>query len=653
MARLDVFKLVAANRAALSANIADSIVDGTLTTNITGEATLEIVVLDPDGRLLDSDLLVRNVTRSRGSSPAAKSLRPIDVRVDGQWWRLTSGRRDDERATLEFEQREVSYLRQHDDPTSASRAQLTRALFIRRLVQEIGGKPRRQVMPDGKVRHVTAPRVPFWSPEVRRKRPIAALADEDRKQLSKRSEPDRSDVQRARHEGKQAAGQADLTVKGKRATAKQRRVLAGVVAECDALGASTGVTVAAVCAVIQESTAGEQAGVMTGNDDVGVLQQGRNWISLTGAQDPGQATKAFLLGGGSRGARGWKQIHGSLKVVPGGIEAAVKKVQVSIGGYAQWAPEARKIVSALAGVTAGALAEEPGAYVKSYRFQRRKGEDSWACTSRLADEVKWRRFIADGTFVFAPDTELLKLPVRAKLKPSHPAVTSVSYELDYRRTVREVTLGVLADEWEVPVGQPILLQDAGPAEGRWLVTQVTDPRASMSVQVTLSQPQREQPEPAPEVAQRASTTDSEADGSRALDAHAGPDEIRKLYRVVQRFRGPYVYGAGHGPLLSSLSFSQGLDCSSSCSLALHEAGLFEGRSRAIVSGDFAANYGQPGRGRYVTICASSEHVWMMLHGLGRFVRFDTSAYGSGGSGPRARTTDRPSVGFTFRHPAGL
>jgi hypothetical protein len=86
---------------------------------------------------------------------------------------------------------------------------------------------------------------------------------------------------------------------------------------------------------------------------------------------------------------------------------------------------------------------------------------------------------------------------------------------------------------------------------------------------------------------------------------------------------------------------------------LHEAGLFEGRSRAIVSGDFAANYGQPGRGRYVTICASSEHVWMMLHGLGRFVRFDTSAYGSGGSGPRARTTDRPSVGFTFRHPAGL
>jgi hypothetical protein len=99
--------------------------------------------------------------------------------------------------------------------------------------------------------------------------------------------------------------------------------------------------------------------------------------------------------------------------------------------------------------------------------------------------------------------------------------------------------------------------------------------------------------------------------------------------------------------------SQGLDCSSSVSLALYRAGLFGGRKVALVSGAFSG-YGQRGPGRYVTIWYHGGHVWIQfdIPGYGGD-RFDTSSYGSGGPGPRVRYTDRPHSGFSAVHPAGL
>ena len=102
---------------------------------------------------------------------------------------------------------------------------------------------------------------------------------------------------------------------------------------------------------------------------------------------------------------------------------------------------------------------------------------------------------------------------------------------------------------------------------------------------------------------------------------------------------PYVWGGGHA------SFeSWGYDCSGAVSYVLHAAGLVPS---PLPSGPLMS-WGLPGKGRWISVMASSSHAYAVIAGL----RFDTSSYGSGGNGPRWRWTKRRPHGFAVRHPAG-
>jgi hypothetical protein len=113
----------------------------------------------------------------------------------------------------------------------------------------------------------------------------------------------------------------------------------------------------------------------------------------------------------------------------------------------------------------------------------------------------------------------------------------------------------------------------------------------------------------------------------------------------------YVWGGGHGPPLADLSTKQGMDCSSSCSLALWKPGLFPDYV-AWVSGTFAWKYGKPGKGEFFTVYANADHVFIRFH-KGPYWRFDTSPHGDGGRGPRLRRLPRFTFGFTSRHWEGF
>jgi hypothetical protein len=113
----------------------------------------------------------------------------------------------------------------------------------------------------------------------------------------------------------------------------------------------------------------------------------------------------------------------------------------------------------------------------------------------------------------------------------------------------------------------------------------------------------------------------------------------------------YRFGGGHGVPLYRVSSYQGLDCSSSTSKALYDAGIFP-HTYAWVSGDFARSFGQPGTGKLFTIYANWEHVWIRLY-KGNYWRFDTSPHGDGGRGPKLRKLPRFSSTFTARHYPGL
>jgi cell wall-associated NlpC family hydrolase len=102
---------------------------------------------------------------------------------------------------------------------------------------------------------------------------------------------------------------------------------------------------------------------------------------------------------------------------------------------------------------------------------------------------------------------------------------------------------------------------------------------------------------------------------------------------------PYVWGGGHGSFEDS-----GYDCSGSVSYALAAAGLLES---PMASGGFM-KYGEPGRGKWITIYANGGHMFMVVAGL----RFDTSGR-SGPRGSRWQAAPRSVSGFVARHPPGL
>ena len=139
---------------------------------------------------------------------------------------------------------------------------------------------------------------------------------------------------------------------------------------------------------------------------------------------------------------------------------------------------------------------------------------------------------------------------------------------------------------------------------------------------------------------------------RQAAAPAGaPAAVKAIIAAGNQIVGkPYVYGGGHGLPLDAVAPALRLlvAASSTCSTA-------RGCCRSTYdapSGDARVASARPGPGRWVTIYASADHVFMYVAGL----RWDThnaagpttAAPGSAGIRWCART-----AGFVVRHPVGL
>ncbi len=138
------------------------------------------------------------------------------------------------------------------------------------------------------------------------------------------------------------------------------------------------------------------------------------------------------------------------------------------------------------------------------------------------------------------------------------------------------------------------------------------------------------------------------DGRAAAPAGA-PARVRAMIAAGNQIVGkPYLYGGGHGLPLSEVA--PAYDCSSSVEHLLWGGGLLPANYDAPSGG--LESFGAPGPGRWVTLYADADHVFMYVAGL----RWDTHnaagpADGSAGIGwhPLIRSAD----GFVARHPAGL
>ncbi|MGN6815234.1 MAG: hypothetical protein ACTHK3_04025 [Solirubrobacterales bacterium] len=130
------------------------------------------------------------------------------------------------------------------------------------------------------------------------------------------------------------------------------------------------------------------------------------------------------------------------------------------------------------------------------------------------------------------------------------------------------------------------------------------------------------------------------DGQAVAPAGA-PPAVKQVIAAANRIRQrPYVWGGGHTGWRS-----RGYDCSGAVSYALHGAGLLDA---TMVSGQLA-HWGEAGPGKWVTIYANAQHVFMVVAGL----RFDTRGDPAGVSGPRWHRAWVDPRRFAARHPAAL
>jgi cell wall-associated NlpC family hydrolase len=130
-----------------------------------------------------------------------------------------------------------------------------------------------------------------------------------------------------------------------------------------------------------------------------------------------------------------------------------------------------------------------------------------------------------------------------------------------------------------------------------------------------------------------------SDGRTALAPRSAPRRVQRAIAAANRIVDkPYRYGGGHGSFEDS-----GYDCSGTVSYALHGAHLL---SAPRASSGFTS-YGQPGKGKWISVFANSGHAYMIIAGL----RLDTS--GPGESGPRWRPEWRSGKAYVKRHPGGL
>ena len=140
----------------------------------------------------------------------------------------------------------------------------------------------------------------------------------------------------------------------------------------------------------------------------------------------------------------------------------------------------------------------------------------------------------------------------------------------------------------------------------------------------------------------AQTPRAHLQGSRAVAPKAAPKAVKRMIRAGNKIRHKrYKWGGGHGDWQD-----KGYDCSGAVSFVLHKAGILD---YPLTSGGFM-KWGAKRRGKWVSIFANKEHVYMIIAGL----RWDTSYITDGDkSGPGWSEYMRSAKGFRTRHPGGL
>lgn len=468
---------------------------------------------------------------------------------------------------------------------------------------------------------------------------------------------------------KKASTPKGYTVKGTPADASQTKAINTILATAKSVGASRMVMIACIMCVTQESVIrNNRTGDAARSDTIGYYQQGPESISAQDSNDAAKGTRVFLLGheapgfnGTDKGKRGWKQWHGSVTtsqkagLTLSGMIATVQRPRSDLWGeYGKWQDEATKTVDKWLENPTEADGTEDGSGKekrKAYKYQREKGEHSWDAMTRLSDEVEWRLWESNGKVRYASEPYLLKQRAIAKISPLDPYVLDgFGFDIDSEGPVDEVSFSAISNRWGLVPGQVIVLHQAGPANGRWLISSVSSSLFSDVTEVELKSAQRPKREPAPE------TTGGSGSGSDSKGTSGVYDTAVEISEKGYQ----YSWGGGHGSAGSPSkgyetskgggSYGVGYDCSGYVAACLVGGGFYKKGASVPGSGSFGSLPGaKKGKGKDFTVWYNAQHTYIEFHGNRKYKLADTGRQGGGGPGPRVREGTRSSSGFQAIH----
>lgn len=649
-------EIVDENNKQLDWDVFSALTSAPVSLTYTGASTVQLICEDPEFELLNDPIFSKWMFKKEGVSKSSiktysgrkitdsnKTARygeeteekwilpehPIDLNLDGVWFRLSGFQVEETTLTLTFEDRVAAILRKIPGFTTVNRGDFTRAQFIDKGLNEA----EHENPSYGKIKR--------FIPELKIAQQIAAP------EASESASDLKSGAARVLtvHDG--------ITVKGVPATEAQLKIINIGLEVAVALQAPFKAQAALLVAYITENTVGNPD---PGNAaDEGVL----SLLASTAASfhinpyDIAAVTTQFLSGPAFTGGPGAIALarsspHLTAVEIAGIVQGGEYQ---NSGKFLAEAEHMVRVYGATEATEGAATSTVPGPYA----FTRGPNETYWDCFMRLASEVSWYCFVRENTLWYVSGDFLFAQESRMRVVRGENGVDWVNPNIDIgaRDGTAEITVKGRASLWTAVAGNAVQVGRVGPANGKWIVGTVAldiDDRSD-AVTITLQKPLPARPEP--------NTGSSpvgigELEGSAARGAGT-KTALAAFYAAdsLSELQPPYLWGGGHaaGALALVKKGGPGLDCSGSTSFILHEAGMFPSTTGETSGG--LETWGEAGQGKEMTVWANANHVFIEFNIPGH-AKSQANTNGPQ-NGPRLYTMpgtynpNPPQEGYVARH----
>lgn len=571
------------NDALIRDDLANAITDGEVIETMDWAAgTLTLNVHDSSRKLIkgllnqwvsaNNPVVLKSIIGQKRAKVAPQEWNEIYCTLDGRDYALVQVNKTSNDFTLTLENRAIHELRRYSAPRVWYRDTYTRAMVFKSMCQE-----------------VKQYRIQFYAPELDVIQPIKSTKGlpSPKETLSKKT--------------KGFAKGTKFDVKGHPASSQQKDHAATILRVGDSHHAPYVVQQAALIAAIELSNLSPKGTEFGG---------GTGLFAFLNSSDETSDANTFFTSA-------MKVYQTSAGIPPDQIALAVVysggrvDAPFTVGEFTRWIPEANTILKQWGtSLTGGSVT-----FTEYNRYAFKRGldgqrENSWDCMVRLAKEVNFRIFSTDNILWYVSDNDLRYSIPFDTIDEDTDGIDTIDWEIDTGKPLNSVTITADLSRWQAPPGVPIVIENEGPADGRWLVYEVRRPLYSNIAEITCHLPAPPLPEPAP-TTKRVSISGSKVGAPIALTGNSKVDAVYAKAVEISNKHYPYVFGGGH---TSDFSPSGGgYDCSGYVSACLNAGGML---SSPLASGGFNS-WGSSGQGQLMTIWTNpnpgeSGHVFIEL-----------------------------------------